>query len=438
MKLFRLAVAAVFALAFGSAYAFHTGGVAECEGCHTMHNSLDGAAMDASLPQFRPGPYLLQGNDQSSACLNCHQDGPGSYHISTPGVSFTSPTVDNPPVQLTPGGDFAWLKMTRTGSVRKSPVTWEGQKQGHNIIAADFGFVQDSKSVAPGGTYPTSALACSSCHDPHGRYRRFADGSVATTGLPIFNSGSYTTSAAPISGTSAVGVYRLLGGVSYQPKSLGGNFAFTAAAPDAVVPSNYNAANTTIAGVADRAAYGRGMSEWCGNCHAAMHNDTYVSGNTARTVHPAGNGAKFKDFIVTNYTAYISSGIAGTPPANGYSALAPFEVGIGDSTPASYTALVAFQAAPAAPDATNSNVLCLSCHRAHASAFESSTRYYLGNEFMTIANASNAAIYDTTITENKINTSYSTVAQTNAYNGRPATLFGPYARNYCNKCHAKD
>ena len=40
--------------------------------------------------------------------------------------------------------------------------------------------------------------------------------------------------------------------------------------------------------------------------------------------------------------------------------------------------------------------------------------------------------------ENKINTGYSVAQQTAAYYGRPATVFGPYARNYCNKCHAKD
>ena len=36
-----LAAAAVISLATaGSALAFHSGGVAECEGCHSMHNSF--------------------------------------------------------------------------------------------------------------------------------------------------------------------------------------------------------------------------------------------------------------------------------------------------------------------------------------------------------------------------------------------------------------
>ncbi len=91
------------------------------------------------------------------------------------------------------------MKKTMTGSIRGTLTTWDGDRHGHNIIAADFGYTADKiQTVAPGGTYPAANLACSSCHDPHGKYRRFADGTISTTGLPIFGSGSYTNSAAPI------------------------------------------------------------------------------------------------------------------------------------------------------------------------------------------------------------------------------------------------
>jgi mono/diheme cytochrome c family protein len=435
MKFTKLAVVLGFAFASTSAYAFHSGGVAECEGCHSMHNSLEGSANVTGMPQYQSGPFLLKAQDQSGACLNCHQSAdtaPTGYHISTAGIT---PLDSTAPVEQTPGGDFAWLKKTMTGSIRKTATTWEGDRHGHNVIAIDFGYTADKElTAAPGGSYPASALACSSCHDPHGRYRRFADGSIASTGLPIFASGSYTSSAAPIAGVSAAGAYRILAGAGYQPKSLSGSYAFANQVPAAVAPSSYNGVNTTAAGTFDRVAYGSGMSEWCANCHTAMHLDTYTSG-TKGLVHPAGNGAKLTAPIAANYAAYVSSGIM-TGTGAGYSALAPFETGNGQ-TLADYTALKAFQATPTAPTTSN-NVLCLSCHRAHATAFESMARYYLGNEFMTVADSANAAIYDTSTTENKINTGYNTVQQTNAYNGRPATVFGPWARNYCNKCHAKD
>ncbi len=417
----------------GSALAFHSGGVAECEGCHSMHNSFEGSANVTGLPQYQSGPYLLKANDQSGSCLNCHQSAdtaPTGYHISTAGVVAYDSTT---PVEATPGGDFAWLKKTMTGSIRKTATTWEGDRHGHNIIAADFGYTADKVlTTAPGGTYPAANLACSSCHDPHGRYRRFADGTQATTGLPIFNSGSYTNSANPTAGVSAVGVYRILAGVGYQPKSLTGSFAFANQVPDAVAPSTYNKLETSNTAAASQTivAYGQGMSEWCANCHTAMHNDTYTSG-TPGLVHPAGNGAKLTDAVAANYNTYVSSGVM-TGTGINYSTLAPFEIGTND-----YTALKAFPAAPTAASASN-NVNCLSCHRAHASAFESMARYYLGNEFMTVADAAGVALYDSSTTENKINTGYSVAQQTAAYHGRPATVFGPYARNYCNKCHAKD
>ena len=436
MKLLKVVFAAAFAFAYGNAFAFHSGGVAECEGCHSMHNSFEGSANVTGMAQYQSGPYLLKAQDQAGACLNCHQaaDTVGSgYHISTAGVTPLDSTI---PVELSPGGDFAWLKKTMTGSIRKTATTWEGDRHGHNIVAVDYGYTADKTlTAAPGGTYPASNLACSSCHDPHGRYRRFADGTTASTGLPIFNSGSYTSSAAPTAGVSAVGAYRLLAGVGYQPKSLAGSFGFTNPSPNAVAPSTYNATtNVTAAGVADRVAYGKGMAEWCANCHTAMLENSYTSGMKG-LVHPAGSNAKLTATIAANYAAYVSSGIMSGTGGN-YSALAPFEVG-GTYDNAGYTALIAFQAAPTAPT-TQNNVICLSCHRAHASGFESMARYYLGNEFMTIADSANAASYDTSTTENKINTGYSVAQQQAAYNGRPATVFGPWARNYCNKCHAKD
>jgi predicted CXXCH cytochrome family protein len=85
------------------------------------------------------------------------------------------------------------------------------------------------------------------------------------------------------------------------------------------------------------------------------------------------------------------------------------------------------------------NVSCLSCHRAHASGFESMLRFAAYNEFMTIADAAGLAAYDTSTIEAKVNRGFSgPVAQTTQYYGRAASTFAPYQRLLCNKCHAKD
>ncbi|MGA8892729.1 MAG: cytochrome C [Anaeromyxobacteraceae bacterium] len=441
MKFLKFAVAAVFAATFGNAYAFHSGGVAECEGCHSMHNSFEGAPNVTGRTFAQgTGPYLLKANDQSGSCLNCHQaadTAPSSYHISTANITPHDSTV---PVEMTPGGDFAWLKKTMDVIIRGATAIDgnPGQRHGHNIVAADFGYVADPElTVAPGGTYPAGTFSCISCHDPHGKARRFADGTYANTGLPIWNSGSYNNSKDPIANVSAVGAYRILGGAGYQPKSLTGSFAFPNQVPAAVVASTYNRVeNVAQTGI----AYGQGMSEWCANCHTNMLQGTYTSG-MAGLRHPAGNGAKLTADVVANYNAYVKSGVmTNVTAAAAFSTLAPFEIGSND-----YTVLKAAgrtstalnnQFMPAA--AASNNVACVSCHRAHASGFESGLRFFYLNEFMTVADSANAAIYDSSTTENKINYGYSQLQQQNAYYNRPATVFGPYARSQCNKCHAKD
>ncbi len=431
----KVVLAAASALLISApAFAFHSGGVGECEGCHTMHNSLEGAAVTSKLPQYNSGPYLLIGNDASSACLTCHNSpdtAPSSYHISTD-ESKLGPGL--PPNEATPGGDFAWLKKSYAFSIHGIATTDPGERHGHNIIAADFGYVVDSTlGTAPGGSYPAANLACSSCHDPHGQYRRLANGTQARTGLPIFNSGSYSTSADPIAGVAAVGVYRLLAGVGYQPKSLTGSYAFANAAPDAVSPSNYNRLETTGQ---THVAYGQGMSEYCANCHAKMLENSFTSGMKG-LVHPAGNSAKLTAPIVANYNAYVTSGImTNTDPTKAYSTLAPFELGTADYSVLKPLAIITDTANQSA--STSANVSCLSCHRAHASGFESMARYSLTNEFMTIADSAGVAQYDSSTTEGKVNYGKNVAEQTAAYYGRPATAFGPYARNLCNKCHAKD
>ena len=331
MKFLKFAVAAVFALTFSNAYAFHSGGVAECEGCHSMHNSFDGSPnVTGHTFAQGTGAYLLKANDSSGACLNCHQAADttaSSYHISTAGVN---PYDSTSPVELTPGGDFAWLKKTMNVIIRKTTALDgnPGERHGHNVVAADFGYVADSTlTVAPGGTYPAAGLSCISCHDPHGKYRRDATGAIATSGLPIWNSGSYNNSANPIAGVSAVGAYRILGGIGYQPKSLTGSFAFGTTVPAAVVASTYNRyENVAQTGI----AYGQDSSEWCANCHTGMLQGSYTSG-MAGLRHPAGNGADLTASVVANYNAWVRTGVMTNVTAGAaFSTLAPFEYGTTD------------------------------------------------------------------------------------------------------------
>jgi hypothetical protein len=405
-----LAVAASALMFSAPAMAFHSGGVAECEGCHTMHNSLEGVEMttNGGLTQYNAGVYLLQGN-QSENCLNCHESssGPSSYKVST-----TAPTTAAPPKQLTPGGDFSWIKVY-------------GERVGHNINAGAMGYNVDSKLVtSPGGAYPANQFHCSSCHDPHGKYRRNLDGTITTSGKPIGFSGSYGASNDPTAFASA-GVFRILGGANYLPKSMAsqGALAFTAGPPAAVAPNTYNRSEDTAGQT--RVAYGQGMSEWCGNCHGALVENGYTSGMGGFT-HPAGNSAKLGATIAGLYNSYKKSGDLTGTSADSYSSLAPYEMGTSDYSQLKPLATTSAAASMVGPTSGNETAMCLSCHRAHASGFTSMLRYDLDNEFMVATDAATGTV------------TYKNAAQQAAYYHRPESTFAPYQRVYCNKCHAKD
>jgi hypothetical protein len=389
-----LAVAAAALLVLGlnaPVLAFHDGNVAHCDGCHTMHYSVDGAQ-----PTFRdgvtvgtPNSNLTIGSDPSSTCLNCH-NGSGSYHVnSTDGSNFT------------PGGDFFWVRTTFEYQSHGAVVS-KGENHGHSIIAADFpDFAMGDQTLtqAPGGNYPSAALGCSSCHDPHGK--------KANKTLPISGSGSY--GGTPTAGTE-FGNYRLLADLGYETATL----TFNGAMPVAVAPSLGSAESDT-----NHADYGSSMSEWCANCHTSF----LVPANN--TKHTNGNNAKLGSEFVGNYNTYASTGNVNGPVTQGdaYFFLVPVERGTTDTT----------QLAAGNTFGANaqSNVSCLTCHRAHASAFDNGTRWDMTTEFLAESHPDDSTTNDQGVAPATL--------KTNSYYGVDiATQYGEWQRSLCNKCHFKD
>jgi hypothetical protein len=390
---------------YGAGYgdSFHNGGVGYCEGCHTMHNSAGGTAVatGTGLAQYQSGPYLLQGPDVSSTCLNCHEGTPGSYHISTTGVTATSGTY--PGNYDKAGGDFSWLRM--------GTDTTAAQNRGHNIVSLTYNYASDTvRTVAPGGTYDSTVLGCSGCHNPHGTTRRLSDGTYTNGGAPIISSGSH--GEVPGAG-EAVGAYRLFGGSNYVPQAF----------PSVTFAYNPPYAAAVDYSEGDRVAYGTGMSEWCANCHDGIYENAFQSGTVGHR-HPASStsNAALTSAIVTNYNTYLGSGITGGAPATAkYNRLVPTEEGNSDvatlETHAASTGNTAVS--------TSNNVMCLSCHRAHASGFANMGRFSFTNELVT----------DETGGWEAVDGISDTTYIANAYNGN---IFGVAQRTLCNKCHAQD
>jgi hypothetical protein len=405
------------ALLAAPAAAFHSGGVAECVGCHSLHRPAAG------------GSFLLIATDPSSACLACHENaadtGPTSYHVST---ATRSLGAGQSPLQRSPGGDFGWLKKTydRPWWGRPIPPIEAGRAHGHNIIAADYGYVADDENrSAPGGSYPADALSCVSCHDPHGRFRRLQSGTVATSGTPIKASGSYPSTAAnEPDALHAVGVYRLLAGDGYATQGV-----VFAGVPAAKVPSVYN---RTEAVTQTRTAYGYATAgghvswgAWCSTCHPDMHaSDNYV--------HPVDEALGAT--IAAAYGQYVKSGDLTGSPATSYSSLVPFTSGSAD-----YLVLASLArnddsllAGPSSSD----RVDCLTCHRAHAGGWTHALRWNIESEFMTYKGFYPGT--DTTPSLEELHRGRTSAEAQAAYYDRPATRFATYQRVLCNKCHARD
>jgi predicted CXXCH cytochrome family protein len=434
MKAFKLSLvimaAAILTIGIsGMAYAFHSGGVAECEGCHSMHSPVSTS-------------YLLVAATQSETCLTCHEHagdtGPSSYHVST--ASGDMPGTGNamlPPKQRGPAGDFGWIRKTYTWGTGTGDVE-DGSTHGHNVVAAVNGYVVDPvNSTSPGGSYAANQLACNSCHDPHGQFRRLANNTIARTGGAIWASGSYSGTANEPktvgSEALAVGVYRLLAGSGYTKSGVAINFP---GVPPAKAPSNYNRSEATTQ---TRVAYGTvstnghtTWSQWCSTCHANMH-------MTGVSKHPTERD--LGSTIANLYNQYKKSGDMSGSVGSSYLSIVPFT----KASAADYSTLNTLAqnndsqlGGPLASD----QVSCVSCHRSHASAWPHMLRFSYGYEFVTKNGeyvATDNPDFPNWGSRGPAQAQGRTVADMRAgHYDRPATMWSAYQRVLCNKCHAKD
>lgn len=366
------------------AHSFHDGGVGSCDNCHSMH----GAKVDVAA--------LLVASDPSSVCLNCHA-GPGGAD---------NPSVNSPDGSaMTPGGDFYWLT---------KPFAWSGgsssaDSHGHNVIALDFNLGQDPRLVSPGGTYRSEYLGCTSCHDPHGK----AAGGTKSGALPVSVSGSYGELPAD---STRQGNYRLLGDSHYEGGSAAQPFQFSHDAPVA----RQNIVNRFGESDGSHVDYGTGMSEWCGNCHESILSDNHSGAGDL--VHPIGSTGTLSNESVSMYNSYINTGdlVANSPGtgdiATAYLQFVPFERETSDQQ-------LLDPASKEGPN-TNSKIMCLTCHRAHASAFRSIGRW----DFDAVLLAdSHPGPGDVGVSGNDVQYSY--------YGRNISNEFGSGQGPFCEKCH---
>jgi cytochrome c553 len=277
-----------------------------------MHNSENGQLVDPNSPNGND--WLLKDETPSDVCLSCHSTS------SSRGVFAADPLA---PGNEHGGGNFTFLleDNINDGYMGGSyPIV--GSYAGHSIDAPSQGVGPDANVLtAPGGTFVSANLGCSSCHDPHGNES-----------------------------------FRLLHGVgSIQD----GIYTFTSPAPDAI---GIALGSTAVEANDNHTAYRGGMADWCANCHGDFH-----SGNTSNMVHEVDEN--LGGTTASNYNAYHGTGVT-TPPATPYLAAVPYE---------SAAMTVDFTGSATGSD----QVTCITCHRAHATSAPNAGRWDFNVGFLT-------------------------------------------------------
>lgn len=307
-SIIRRAVAAglaagLAACASSPAAAFHDGGVAACGACHITH---EGTADPVLLPGGEP---LLVAATPTDVCLTCHG--------APLGVFGQNPLL--PPPERG-AGNFVFLledNLNDAAGGALSPI--HGEAAGHSIVSMDQGTSPDSRwATAPGGTFPSASLGCTSCHDPHGNAS-----------------------------------FRMLNGVGPVQSGL---YQFTYAAPDA---EGLDVGDPLAVESWDtHTAYRNGMNQWCANCHGMYHDRPRGISGFEHPSHEALGGSERLQYNRYAGADNPTGGVAATA----YLPVVPFE------SPAATIDATAGPAGPAFP-------MCLTCHRAHASSAPASGRW---------------------------------------------------------------
>lgn len=279
--------------------AFHDGGVAACQACHVMHESEDGLPTPA-------GDNLLRDASPSDLCLSCHGDQ----------VFGIDPLA--PPPELGAGNFVFLLEDELNDSPHMTAPPVSGAHAGHSIVAPGSGLGPDPDyTTSPGGSFPSSQLGCTSCHDPHGNdnFRMLYDAGPIQDGL----------------------------------------FTFLYDAPDAeglpIDPPIF------VESPSLHTAYRGGMSWWCANCHGQYHDED----DDFSFEHD------FEEEVDGDYRDRYDEYDGEANPTGGSHAF-------------SYLVEVAFEDPAATTTSTtgptsSSRIACTTCHRAHASSAPAATRW---------------------------------------------------------------
>jgi hypothetical protein len=193
-----------------------------------------------------------------------------------------------------------------------------GEAAGHSIVSLDMGTEADTRwSEAPGGIFPSYQLGCTSCHDPHGNsnFRMLHGVGPVQDGIADF--------------------------IYPAPQAVG----LDVGDPQAIEADDHHT------------AYQAGMSQWCANCHGQYH----LASPSSQFDHATDEVLGASQIMIYNRYEGTADPFGGIQ-ATAYLKDVPFEQAGAATT------------STAGPSA-GSRIMCLSCHRAHASSAPAAGRW---------------------------------------------------------------
>jgi len=282
----------------------------KCSDCHTMHNSQNGQPVAYQLNPLYSGFEANTAPNKLllvSNCIGCHTYTGSTSIINNTPIVFNTSTVSNPLA----GGNFNYVRNDDT--------------KGHNVE----GIVsQDSNLglVPPGGAAMTSQLTCAGEFGCHG------DRSAGNDNISGIKGAHHTDDSGGVTGTSVGLSYRFLSGISGKEDMDWEQDS---------VNTSHNEYKGSTSNAPDTISY------LCAQCHGLFHTwqgGAFEVGTASPWLrHPTDIALKSTGEYA-NYTAYsMTAPVARPDPDN-----------VMDTT----------QVTPG-----TDIIMCLSCHRSHASPY---------------------------------------------------------------------
>jgi hypothetical protein len=297
-----------------------------CDDCHTMHNSQDGEAvsyqLNASYSDFEPDT-TPNNLLLISSCTGCHTSTGSSTIVSDTPIIFNTSSVSNPLA----GGNFYDVRLD--------------DSKGHNVsgISSQDGILG---LTPPGGTTMTSQLTCAGEFGCHGIRNAGKNDYTGVKGA------HHVKDSGGINGSSVGLSYRFLNGVLGKEDSDW---------EQDNTNTSHNEYKGSTSSTSDTVSY------LCSGCHGNFH--TWAGG--ASEVGTASPWLRHPTDIALNSTGEYSN-------YTSYSMTAPLARPDPDNVPD--TALVS---------PGTDIVMCLSCHRAHASPYYKMLRWDYKNSNLSTA-----------------------------------------------------